>query len=479
MFSRFPMRVAAPGSASIPLPHIMAAISSIGSNGWFSSANGNGKHSALAEAFANTDAPTPQGVQSRIDMPKRTNLRVALYSHDTMGLGHLRRNLVIASALADSAMHATNLLVTGAHEANFFSLPSRSDFLTLPRLHKNVMGSYSAGNLDISVKDLISLRADSIYSALLSFRPDLLIVDKVPYGAFGELVPTLKTLRMQGNVKCVLGIRDVLDDPAVVQADTDNELIREAVDQFYDEIWIYGDQRVYDPIQEYNWPKSVAAKVRFTGYLDQSQRLRSSPDQCMEKLLPTRRSPSERLLVCTLGGGQDGFEVAQAFVESMPKKGAQGVLLTGPFMPKQEAEYINQLASACPNLMVREFSSEADLLVSRADSVVTMGGYNSVCSVLSYGKRALVVPRVAPRKEQLIRAERLARLGLIDMLHPQHLAGNCMRDWLAEAATPTSCPVGAIDMNGLTRLEEYSSQLVKNSFTKTNLTPRNQNDHVR
>ena len=121
-------------------------------------------------------------------------------------------------------------LITGAHEANFFSLPPRSDFLTLPRLHKTPTGVYSAGKLDICVEDLISLRASSICSAIESFRPDLLIVDKVPLGAFGELVPTLKFLRSRGNIKCVLGIRDVLDDPHAVRAETDNQVIQEAIE---------------------------------------------------------------------------------------------------------------------------------------------------------------------------------------------------------------------------------------------------------
>ena len=86
------------------------------------------------------------------------------------------------------------------------------------------------------------------------------------------------------------------------------------------------------------------------------------------------------------------------------------------------------------NLCVQEFSAEADYLISRADCVVTMGGYNSVCSVLSFGKRALIVPRVVPRKEQLIRAERLARLGLVDVLHPDQLSAAAMQDWIANTA---------------------------------------------
>jgi len=47
-----------------------------------------------------------------------------------------------------------------------------------------------------------------------------------------------------------------------------------------------------------------------------------------------------------------------------------------------------------------------------------MGGYNTFCEILSLDKRALLVPRVNPREEQLIRARRAAELGLVDMLHP-------------------------------------------------------------
>ena len=45
-----------------------------------------------------------------------------------------------------------------------------------------------------------------------------------------------------------------------------------------------------------------------------------------------------------------------------------------------------------------------------------MGGYNTFCEVLSMDKRALIVPRTAPRQEQFIRASRAAALGLVNML---------------------------------------------------------------
>ena len=48
-----------------------------------------------------------------------------------------------------------------------------------------------------------------------------------------------------------------------------------------------------------------------------------------------------------------------------------------------------------------------------------MGGYNTYCEILSFDKPALIVPRVQPREEQLIRARRAAELGLIEMLLPE------------------------------------------------------------
>jgi predicted glycosyltransferase len=45
-----------------------------------------------------------------------------------------------------------------------------------------------------------------------------------------------------------------------------------------------------------------------------------------------------------------------------------------------------------------------------------MGGYNTFCEVLSFDKRAVIVPRTVPRLEQWIRASRAEELGLVRML---------------------------------------------------------------
>jgi predicted glycosyltransferase len=58
--------------------------------------------------------------------------------------------------------------------------------------------------------------------------------------------------------------------------------------------------------------------------------------------------------------------------------------------------------------------------MQKAEAVVAMGGYNTFCEILSFDKRALIVPRTRPRLEQHIRAVEAERLGLVRMLSDRH-----------------------------------------------------------
>ena len=62
------------------------------------------------------------------------------------------------------------------------------------------------------------------------------------------------------------------------------------------------------------------------------------------------------------------------------------------------------------------FDTQLEFLIANAAGVVAMGGYNTFCEILSFDKPAILIPRVAPRREQLIRAKRVAELGLMRML---------------------------------------------------------------
>lgn len=394
------------------------------------------------------------------DMPirPRRKQRIALYSHDALGMGHMRRNALIAQTLAASPMEAVVLLISGAKEMNAMALAPGIDCVTLPALMKDGAGDYRPRNLDISRAELTGLRAKTIAAALEAFEPDLFVVDKLPRGAFGELDPALSALR-RTRARCVLGLRDILDDPATVEREWHQSRGEEAVASYYDAVWVYGDPTVYDLLCEYRISNETAEKVRFTGYLDPSSRFATEPDIGAAEVLDSL-DDSSRLVFCQVGGGQDGENVAAAFAESELPDDTRGVVLTGPFMPPEARDRIRASVARNDRIQTLEFSAEPAHILRRADRVIAMGGYNSVCEILAMEKSALIVPRTHPRTEQLIRAERLRDMGALSVICPGDMTAAGLTEWMARDVPAPSGIRERIDFNGLARIPHFAHELL-------------------
>ena len=384
--------------------------------------------------------------------------RIALYSHDAQGLGHMRRNLAIAQALA-AAAPSSILVIAGAREAALFPLPEGTDTLTLPALGKGPDGVYRSRSLGLDLDQIVRLRARSLCAALAAFEPDVLIVDKLPSGIENELAHSFGLLEAMGT-RLVLGLREVLDEPSRVRAEWQGTDAMAVLRSHYDQVWVYGDQRVFDPVAEYGIPADVASMVRFSGYID-----RLAADRTAEQAARRRREldlPDGHLSACLLGGGEDGYRLADAFARARKPEGSTGVVVTGPFMPEAEHAALDALARDRDDLRVLGFVPDADTLVWLADEVVAMGGYNTSCEILACDRRALIVPRITPRREQLIRAQRLSELGAVDVLRPEALTCDALSQWLAGGARRRrrSEP---IDMAGLRRLPRMLDELLRPS----------------
>jgi predicted glycosyltransferase len=352
-------------------------------------------------------------------------------------------------------------MITEAREAGIFDFPENVDCLSLPALRKDADGNCTPRRLRIELPELIRLRRDVITSALSQFSPDVLIVDHLPRGALGELVPSLETLSRRGT-QLVLGLRDILEEPETVRTEWSRAGNHEAIERFYDAIWIYGDPAVFDLLSEYDFPRAVAAKARFTGYLNPaaSPEAQGAGDA---ETLAVKVLDQARFILCQVGGGQDGLRIAQAFVESEMPDGYVGVLLTGPFMPASEREALCRRAHRQPSKFhVLDLISEPAALLSLADKVITMGGYNSVCEVVAHDKHALIIPRTSPRREQLIRARKLAGLGLVEWLDPDDLSPRAISEWL-QRPVPAARLRHRMDMRGLDRASRYLAQILERS----------------
>lgn len=374
--------------------------------------------------------------------------RIALYSHDALGLGHVARSLSLSRAFSQCVPRPDILVLSGAREAAMLPRPHGCDVVGLPGLVRAGRERYAALDLlGVGSPEQRALRACVASAALTSFAPDLFIVDRHPRGVGGELEPALRALA--GRTTIVLGLRDVLDHPAVASHEWAAQRGEEALDEWYDAVWVYGDRRVYDVTADIAVPKRLRRAVHFTGYLVPGREAGRAP------------AGSCRTVLGLVGGGADGAELARAFLTAAPLHGQPAEVVLGPQMPRADRAELHAVAKALPSARVHDFVPDVSGLLDRATAVVSMGGYNTACEVMSRGRPALMVPRTRPRRDQLVRVSRLDEHGLVTMLHPDQLSPEAVAEWVSDAAVSgLSEPPQHVRLDGLAQTQALAGEVL-------------------
>lgn len=349
-------------------------------------------------------------------------MRLMVYSHDTFGLGNVRRMLAICTYLLDAIPGLSILLVSGSPMLHSFRLLRGLDYIKLPCLGRSDRGELSAKYLGTETNEVLKLRSDLMLSAATNFKPDLLLVDKKPYGLKEELRSTLEHLaKEQPKTQIVLLLRDILDSPKVTTQEWQEQGYYEAIATLYNQIFVVGTPEIFDVRAEYHFPLNVARKVQFCGYIQR---------QLVDKGRETLRQewqvlPDEQLVLVTPGGGGDGYQLIDTYLKGLAELPSdripRSLIVCGPEMPPLQRRAIQQSAAAYPQVWLEEFTDNMIGFMDAADVVISMGGYNTVCEILSLGKPAIVVPRTKPVQEQWIRAERMAEMGFFQAIHPDRL----------------------------------------------------------
>jgi predicted glycosyltransferase len=350
--------------------------------------------------------------------------RLIFYSHDGCGLGHLRRNLAIAAAVTGEAPESSVLLLTGCVELGAHGLAPNVEIVALPALKKLGNGRYGGRRLPVSGTELRSLRAGLIRAAVESFRPDVLLIDKHPMGVRGELRPALASLPYWGG-QAVLGLRDILDDPATVREEWSRDRVVEFTEARCRRLLIYGNPDVFDFAGEYGLPASLERRASYCGYVVHPDAARSVGPVDALPAVATRRSGRPAVLAAT-GGGEDGRRLLETFLEAARVAPWDAVVVAGPQSSPANQRALRQLAVVAG---VEFHASVPDLSswLPHVDALVCMGGYNTLSEALSSGTPTLCVPRAYPRSEQLIRARSFASRGLLRLVEPEQLSAAHVR----------------------------------------------------
>src|SRR5256886_13704070 len=281
--------------------------------------------------FPRSNAPL-DAVEMAVQPPRAIGPKILLYSHDTFGLGNIHRTLLVPEPLTAALRGATVLIVTGSSVIHALRIPEGMDYVKLPCLDRVAAERYEPRFLSSWSDEVKRMRRDILRKAALGFAPDLVLVDKRAAGVDGELLGTLAALRrLRQPPRIVLGLRDILDEPVRTRRMLGKTHAFATIERYYDEVWVYGTPVVFDTVREYGFPEAVARKTVFCGYLRTH----------------TEGSPTDggapRGLVTT-GGGGDGSDVVEAYLEGLlglPRRFAlRTTIVFGPQLPASRRTHI-------------------------------------------------------------------------------------------------------------------------------------------
>ncbi len=358
--------------------------------------------------------------------------RLVVYSHDGFGLGHLKRNYNIATQLLAQAPDLNILLLASCSNSPQIDLLPGMDLIKLPSFKKVGDERWEPRTLNISSESLIEGRRTLIRNSIDWFEPDLLLVDYMPRGIYGELDEVLGYIRdHRKNTKCVLGLRDIIDEPNRLHQRWVKDQTYAFIDEMFDNILIYGSPNFYPTTEHYKLDLLPNVDIDSVGYV--------SGVRGRKNVLPTYD------LAVVGGGGADAFPMISAVLKALQQiksRRPTTIVATGPLMPLEQRRELEQMAK---DLLVTIQTGPVDqvAIMASAKALITMAGYNTVVESIELARPSLVIPRPGPSAEQTIRAQRMTELGLCRTLtltdaNPEVLARD-IQDLVRSAGRTDSC----------------------------------------
>lgn len=363
--------------------------------------------------------------------------KIVFYCQHVLGIGHLVRSTEIIRALASQFLVC---LVSGGADVDGFEFPDGVEVVKLPALQTDAdfseLQTCSGGDLE-QVKQA---RQELLLKVLRDWKPDAFIIELFPFGRkrFGfELLPALEYLERSGHgTKVICSLRDILvskQDQAQHE-----ERICKVVNRYFDMVLVHGDPRLQKLEETFSRVADLRCPVQYTGYVVQ----RGAAPTVRPRLTPEHPS-----IVVSIGSGR--YRSGHRLLECV--MAAAGVLrqeiphriliFGGPFIPDEDYARLAQLAHGQPNVAFERYSTNLLSLMEVADLSISMGGYNTLMNVLTTGVKGMVFPYTTNGdQEQNIRAEKLERLGILDVLHPDDLNAGVLAAKILRALRRTPAP---------------------------------------
>ena len=359
---------------------------------------------------------------------------VFLYVQHLLGVGHLKRALVIARALSDAGLEVT--VASGGHEVNLLDR-SGLNWVQLP----------SVGTADLSFSALVDqhgrpvddawkqARAQILLEAWEHSRADVLLIELFPFGRRQmrfELLPLLAAAHARNPRPLVVSsIRDVLGGGRSHPGRQQQML--DTFDRWFDHVLVHGDPALIPLDATFALAARLGSRMHYTGYV-----------VAPESTLQADAGEGVGEVLVSAGGGAVGMALYEAALQARPLTSLGDRtwrVLVGPGLPEAQFQQLRQRGHAQGEgrVIVERARPDFMAMLGRCALSISQGGYNTVLEALSMGTRSVLVPFAGGGEiEQTLRAELLARQGWVQTveesgLTPSRLAEAVDRAWVAGA----------------------------------------------
>jgi predicted glycosyltransferase len=370
-------------------------------------------------------------------------MKIVFYCQHVLGVGHFFRSLEICRALCAHEV----VLVSGGPRVAVDLPPHISEF-RLPELRMDADFRELQAPGERGIDEVKRVRRRSLLRFFERQRPDLFLIELYPFGrrAFRfEIDPVLDAIARGDLPACgiVCSVRDIL-------VEKDRAAEREAwtvamLNRHFSAVLVHTDPRLVAFEETFERLAEVRIPVVATGFISP----RPAPDARVRVRARMGLADGQPLIVASAGGGSVGFPLLEASMRAFPLLprhwAARMVVFTGPFMPTEQVARLAGLAGG--PVALQRFSTEFLSELAAADASVSMGGYNTSMNLLAAQTPALVWP-FAQNREQRLRAERLARLGALQVIEDADLEPSRLAAALERVLARRGRPVVDIDLNG-------------------------------
>lgn len=304
-------------------------------------------------------------------------------------MSHTTRSLALAAQLGRRFPEASIMLLTDLAIIGKFKLPEQVDYVHLPGLTFEGDGSYRARNLNLKAKKTLRIRCKIAQSAAKTFKPQLVIVDRDPLTLPEEMRRNLAYIReVLPNTRIVWALPDVLGEPDdIVPAWKDGKIYK-LLRHFVDEIWIFGCEGIFPLANAYRFPETLRRRTVYTGYLRLHRaRKRETDEELAES------SDSRPLVVLSAGSGVGGETLVDCYLrilEGLPSPPVRSVIITGPMMSRDAKKAFRERAKLIPDLIFHRFDKHVARYLRQADVVICNAGYNTLCDILTFDRKAIL-----------------------------------------------------------------------------------------